>query len=202
MSHVKAIIWDYFKVSERNQCFAICQDCKNEVSHGDPTVKTFNTSNLINHLRREHPTDFKDYEEKKVQELKEKEAAEKNTWKVPKVKGMKQLSLAETEARVKPWDIKDPHAIHVHQKIAEMMALDFQPYSIVSDTGFTELLKTLEPRYTLPSRRYFTEDVVPGIANDISTKTPWCKKSCGQELKKGCAEKDVKSKWAAKASCC
>lgn len=103
MPRVKAIIWDYFKVSERNQHFAICQDCKNEVSRGGSTVKTFNTSNLINHLRREHPTDFKDYEEKKkVQELKEKEAAEKNTWKDPKVKGMKQLSLAETEARVKP----------------------------------------------------------------------------------------------------
>ena len=31
---------------------------------------------------------------------------------------------------------------------------------------------------------------------------PWCKKSCSQEFKKGHAEKDVKSKWAAKASCC
>ena len=33
-------------------------------------------------------------------------------------------------------------------------------------------------------------------------KHSWCKKSCGQEFKKGCAEKDVKSKWAAKASYC
>ena len=33
-------------------------------------------------------------------------------------------------------------------------------------------------------------------------KHPWCKKSCGQELKKGHAEKDGKSKWVAKASCC
>ena len=64
---------------------------------------------------------------------------------------MKQLSLAETEVRVKSWDINDPRTIRIHQKIAEMMALDFQPYSIVSDTGFTELL-TLEPRYNLPSR--------------------------------------------------
>ena len=82
---------------------------------------------------------------------------------------MKQLSLAETEARVKPWDINDPRTIRIHQKIGEMMALDFQPYSIVSDTGFTELL-TLEPRYNLPSRRYFTEDVVPSIANYINSK--------------------------------
>ena len=83
---------------------------------------------------------------------------------------MKQFSLVETEARSKAWDINDPRAIRVHHKIAEMMALDFQPYSIVSDTGFTELLKTLEPRYTLPSRRYFTEDVVPGIASAINSK--------------------------------
>ena len=83
---------------------------------------------------------------------------------------MKQLSQAETEAKVKPWDINDPCAIRVHQKIAEMMALYFQPYSIVSDTGFTELLETLEPRYTLPSHHYFTEDVVPGIANNINSK--------------------------------
>ena len=78
MPRVKAIIWDYFKVSERNQHFAICQQCKNEVSRGGSTVKTFNASNLINHLRREHATDFKDYEERnKIQELKEKEVAER-----------------------------------------------------------------------------------------------------------------------------
>ena len=79
MPHVKAVIWNYFKVSERNQRFAICQQCKNEVSCGGSTVKTFNTSNLINHLRREHAIDFNDYEEKKkIQELREKQAAEKN----------------------------------------------------------------------------------------------------------------------------
>ena len=94
---VKVITWDYFKVSEHNQRFAICQQCKNKVSRDGSTVETFNTSNLINHLSREHATDFKDYEEKKkIQELKEKEAAEKNAWKDPKVKGIKQLSLVET----------------------------------------------------------------------------------------------------------
>ena len=97
MPFVKAIIWDYLKVSECNQHFASCQQCKNEVSRGGSTVKTFNTSNLINNLKRENATVFKDYEEKKkIQELKEKEAAEKNAWKDPKVEGMKQLSLAET----------------------------------------------------------------------------------------------------------
>jgi len=70
----------------------------------------------------------------------------------------------------KTWSINDPRAVSVHHKIAEMMALDFQPYSIVTDDGFTQLLKTLEPRYTLPSRHYFTEQVVPDIANSINSK--------------------------------
>ena len=72
---------------------------------------------------------------------------------------------------MKPRDINDPRAIRVHQKIAEMMALDFQLRIFnFSDTGFTELHKILEPRYILPSRCYFTEDVVPGIANNINSK--------------------------------
>ena len=128
MPRIKAVIWEYFKVSECNQRFTVCQCCENDVSHGGLTVKTLKTSNLINHLRREHSIDFKDYEEKKVQELKEKEAAKKNTWKAPKETGMKQLSLVKTEVRSKVWDINDPRAIRVHHKIAEMMALNFQPY--------------------------------------------------------------------------
>ena len=32
--------------------------------------------------------------------------------------------------------------------------------------------------------------------------TPGVKKVVAKNLKKGCTEKDVKSKWAAKASCC
>ena len=40
------------------------------------------------------------------------------------------------------------------------MALDFQPLSIVSDAGFIRLINTLEPRYNLPSQRYFMENEI------------------------------------------
>ena len=78
MPRVKAVIWDYFEISESNVRFAVCKLCSNDISRGGSSAKTYNTSNLINHLKRDHPVDFKDYEKKKVQELKEKEAAEKN----------------------------------------------------------------------------------------------------------------------------
>ena len=76
MSRVKAVIWDYFKILESNKHFAVCKLCSNDVSCRGSSAKTCNTSNLVNHLK-DHPVDFKDYEKKKVQVLKEKEAAEK-----------------------------------------------------------------------------------------------------------------------------
>ena len=55
-------------------------------------------------------------------------------------------------------------------KIAEMMALDYQLLSVVSDVGFTRLLHTIEPRYKIPSRKYFTDNVLPKIKENIDTK--------------------------------
>ena len=44
-----------------------------------------------------------------------------------------------------------------------MIATDNQPFSGVYDTGFNHLIKTLEPRYVLPSRKYFSKSIVPDI---------------------------------------
>ena len=38
--------------------------------------------------------------------------------------------------------------------------------------------------------------------DNLNQNTPGVKKVAAKNFKKGCAEKDVKSKWAAKASCC
>jgi len=40
----------------------------------------------------------------------------------------------------------------ITQYVAEMIALDNQPFSIVEDSGFKQLFKVLEPRYKLPCR--------------------------------------------------
>jgi len=41
-----------------------------------------------------------------------------------------------------------------------MIAVDCHPLSLVEDEGFIRLLKHLELRYPLPSRRYFTDNVL------------------------------------------
>ncbi|XP_065891625.1 zinc finger BED domain-containing protein 4-like [Dysidea avara] len=78
--------------------------------------------------------------------------------------------MVETQACVKLWDINDPKVERIHVKIAEMTALDYQPLSVVSDVGFTRLLHTIKPRYKMPSRKYFTNNVLPKIKENIDTK--------------------------------
>ena len=65
MSHVKAPIWDYIKIVAADEKYCICSVCSERVSRGGKMAKTFNTSNMIDHVRKKHPNDYKDYESKK-----------------------------------------------------------------------------------------------------------------------------------------
>ena len=47
-------------------------------------------------------------------------------------------------------------ALAITQKVSEFIVLDAQPTSVVEDEGFCRLLEDLEPRYSLPSRKYFS----------------------------------------------
>lgn len=58
----------------------------------------------------------------------------------------------------------------LHQKVAEMVALDVQPYSIVEDRGFKALMKEVVPGYSLPSRTKLLRVLVPCLYNDTRTK--------------------------------
>ena len=51
-----------------------------------------------------------------------------------------------------------------------MIARDCQPYSVVEDAGFKSLVHILEPRYHIPSRKYFREMVIPGTVKTIEAK--------------------------------
>ena len=48
-----------------------------------------------------------------------------------------------------------------------MMALDNQPFSIVEDDGFIDLMAHLQPRYMLPSRRYFSDTMLPQVYDSV-----------------------------------
>ena len=78
---------------------------------------------------------------------------------------VRQQTMIECMETKKIWDVNDHRSKEIHFLIAEMVALDCQPISIVEDSGFINLIKFLRPNYPLPSRRYFTERIIPCVYN-------------------------------------
>lgn len=157
MSTKRSPIRDYFKVGEDTK-FAICNACGQSISRGGKTTKTFNTTNLVYHIRGMHAELHSELLKKCDERTKEKASAPSSS---------RQLTLQESSDKARKWDINDPRAQHIHTRIGEMIALDYQPFSIVDDVGFVRLLHSLEPRYVTPSRRYVTETVMPKIYETV-----------------------------------
>ena len=61
------------------------------------------------------------------------------------------------------WTYDHPQHKKITNWIAEIMALDSQPFSIVEDAGFLHLLANVCPKYVMPLRKYFSEKIIPGI---------------------------------------
>ena len=57
----KATVWDFFTIQEDSR-FASCNTCKQSVSCDGKSAKTFNTTNLMLHLKSKHVDVFREYE--------------------------------------------------------------------------------------------------------------------------------------------
>ena len=79
------------------------------------------------------------------------------------VKANIQMLLSAMAAIKKTLEIDSAEADKIHIAIGKMMALDIQLYSIVEDVGFKFLVGLLEPRYIMPSRKYFSEKIIPDM---------------------------------------
>ena len=51
-----------------------------------------------------------------------------------------------------------------------MIALDSQPFSVIEDTGFIQLLHVLETRYNIPSRNYLVSNILPQVHAGIRSQ--------------------------------
>ena len=69
--------------------------------------------------------------------------------------------------RRSPYSANHPRAKAITYRVAEMIATDLQPFSVVSDVGFEHLLAEMEPRYVLPSRQHFSEILIPEIFTKV-----------------------------------
>lgn len=61
-------------------------------------------------------------------------------------------------------------AKRITKSIADFICKDLQPFSVVDNMGFRNMLHTLEPRYVIPSRKYFSGTAVPQIYMEVKEK--------------------------------
>ena len=68
----KSPIWEFYSIGEDSK-FAVCSVCGQKVSRGGTSTKTFNTSNLVSHLKTQHHVVYRDYEKQKQKSLEAQE---------------------------------------------------------------------------------------------------------------------------------
>lgn len=62
-----------------------------------------------------------------------------------------------------PYEKDSPRKREIDRKLALFIARDFQPLNVVADRGFCNLLKKLDKRYKIPSRRTVTDKLIPEL---------------------------------------
>ncbi|XP_051806493.1 E3 SUMO-protein ligase ZBED1-like [Acanthochromis polyacanthus] len=140
----KADIWQHFGFYEvdgkLDKTHAVCKTCHAKIKH------VSNTTNYKNHVDRWHP--------------------ELNS----KAKTVEPSQLKIYESLTSVLSPTSERAKRITRAVGCFIAKDLRPYSVVECKGFRHMIKTLEPRYTLPTRATFTDTVVPTLYKETKAK--------------------------------
>ena len=149
MDKMRAPIWNYFTIASNDAQAKCTVPGYQQVIKRGQNKSNYSTTALINHLRLKHRVVYQEFE------AQQSESTRPITSTVPA--NQPSILIAFDQVRVWPYDNSNSRTIT--RKIAELIVqpLDVQPISIVEDTGFKELLKTLEPRYRVPSRVVYSK---------------------------------------------
>jgi hypothetical protein len=99
-----------------------------------------NTTNLSQHLSKVHPDELKQNSPATLQ---------------PTL----QQTFNRNEDTSKSLTLPSKRSEEITRYIAEYIIHDMCPISTVDGIGFRRLINSMEPRYTIPSRKHFTETV-------------------------------------------
>ncbi len=149
-----ATIWNWFgyKKSDAEQTTVICKICRKTV-----VTKSGNTSNLFHHLKHKHKPEYEEC-------LKIREATEAATTSGPKGKKIPtQTKIASAFSNCVPYDKKSKRWNELTDAVAFCLAKDMLPFQTVEKDGFKRMIHKLDPRYNMPSRKYFSKTALPAM---------------------------------------
>nr|XP_027808942.1 zinc finger BED domain-containing protein 4 [Marmota flaviventris]XP_027808943.1 zinc finger BED domain-containing protein 4 [Marmota flaviventris]XP_027808944.1 zinc finger BED domain-containing protein 4 [Marmota flaviventris]XP_027808946.1 zinc finger BED domain-containing protein 4 [Marmota flaviventris] len=151
-------LWNHFSVCSADSTKVVCLHCGRTISRGKKPTN-LGTSCLLRHLQRFHG-----------HVLKADVHPETTLSRSPGVRGPLSTELSGTSSFDDPSEkFYDSHPVakKITSLIAEMIALDLQPYSLVDSTGFNRLLGYLRPQYSVPPPSYFCSTAIPGMYDSV-----------------------------------
>ncbi|XP_076849420.1 E3 SUMO-protein ligase ZBED1-like [Brachyhypopomus gauderio] len=150
-----SLVWRWFGFEKNDvvQDNVICKICRKSV-----TVKQSSTTNLIHHLRYNHSKEYEEFE-------KLRNSQQKTSTGRPKPQCAQQ-TLAESFSKRVPYERKSKRWQDVTNAVTKFIAREMLPMRLVESESFTELVNVLEPRYTVPSRKYFSGTALPTLYDD------------------------------------
>lgn len=188
MSTRRSPIWKYFEINLNELHKANCLTCGAILIRGEAgNPSQFSTSPLISHLKGKHEEEFEKF--RKLQsDSKEKQQLDASSsissdpsfltsaanseilatgHRSSTESSCSQPTIAKFLSRRQSWSMDDASAVRIHKAIVFMIAEDEQPISMVEDSGFRKLLHELQPKYQIPSRKYFTDRILPEMFNNL-----------------------------------
>ncbi len=151
-----SVAWTWFgyEKSDTDQKTVLCKLCRTPV----PTTGS-NTTNLFYHLRKNH---VKEYGQSlQMRGTKEPSGAQNK----PQSKTIEQAFACGT-----PYNRDSRRWQEIREAIATYICKDMAPIYTVEKQGFRALMKKLDSRYTMPSRKHFTQVELPRLYHECRAK--------------------------------
>lgn len=143
-------VWKYFKINADDSKVAECKLCGAKVSRGGAKTSSFNTSNLLKHLKVYHENEHKEIEATALEKRK-----------------LLQPTLQQTLQKSEKLKSTNPRALQITRAVAEMIALANLPLSFVENVGFRRFMQVVEPKYEVPSRATIVRTVMPQVHDSV-----------------------------------
>lgn len=178
-------VWLYFNAIDSNK--AKCDICKNVLSY-----KGGATCNLRKHLKAKHfavitqdlpsPSSLRTSAE--LEEVPEPSTSSTSLEVTPGSPAYNATKKIDQDKRRMPFPsskqskistfatrpMSIPRTKNLHIKVLNMIIKDMQPFTIVEDEGFRELLEEFDPAYKLPSRKTLCNRLLPQTYDEVVQK--------------------------------
>jgi hypothetical protein len=156
-----SLVWQYFgyKEDENDNDLPTCKLCLRKVRAAGG-----NTSNLRRHIKDHHPV-----ESSKIAKTKpdKRRADTANAGQSSESTSQRQqLSITDAFSKLQKYERGGKQWQKLTNSVTKCLAKDMMPIYTVEKSGFQQLLKDFDPKYQLPSRKYFSQQAIPKLYNE------------------------------------